>query len=143
MLDQVEGRLERAEQQTIKRTEQALTRAAAGHVGGCCGGAACYGCYGGAGCCGQGVVVVHPIVGVPVPVQMKRMVNPVPGTWAYKTYGSGAHTVELLQWQLGWLEEAHKRLKRARAAALERPLPSAFVTFRWAIDFWVDFWQRA
>jgi len=40
--------------------------------------------------------------------------------------------VEVLQWQMDWLEEAHRRLQLARAGALERPLPSAFVTFKCA-----------
>ena len=38
--------------------------------------------------------------------------------------------VDLPQYRLDWLREAHRRLQAARGAALARPLPSAFVTFR-------------
>jgi hypothetical protein len=36
----------------------------------------------------------------------------------------------LLDFQLDWLFEAHRRLQDARAAARQRPLPSAFATFK-------------
>lgn len=36
----------------------------------------------------------------------------------------------MLQYRLDLLREMHRRLLEARAAALKRPLPSAFVTFR-------------
>jgi hypothetical protein len=56
----------------------------------------------------------------------------VPGTWAFQKYGRGVKVIDTLQYRLDWLRESHVRLKAARAAALERPLPSAFVTFKCA-----------
>lgn len=43
--------------------------------------------------------------------------------------------VPLLQFRLDWLREAHQRLQAARETALERPLPSAFITFRCVVDW--------
>ena len=64
---------------------------------------------------------------------VKRLHNTVPLSWAFQEYGAGMRTVPLLQYRLDQLRAAHRRLLEARAAALRRPPPSAFVVFaaRW------------
>ncbi|GBF92769.1 hypothetical protein Rsub_05388 [Raphidocelis subcapitata] len=118
-LDQVELQLERAEQKARRRRAAAAASSAAAPTPRAARRAAS--------------AAARASRRLLVPAAAKRLTNTVPGTWAFQKYGRGVKAVDLLQYQLDWLREAHVRLKAARAAALERPLPSAFVTFntRW------------